>query len=207
MEEPEDVMTTASTSGRTDTGQIAPDPLNAVLAENWWAVAIRGILGIAFGLIALLFPGATILSLVLVFAAYLLAGRHFRDHLGGTRRTPAWALGDGWRSRGSSTLSPAYSPSSGRVSPSSPSFWWWRRGRWSAAHWSLRPRSASTSNTAAGGWFWVAQLQSPFGVLLILAPLAGAIVLTWWLGAYALVFGVALLVLALKLRSRRVRDQ
>jgi len=33
-------------------------------------------------------------------------------------------------------------------------------------------------------------------VLLVIAPFIGAIVLTWWLGAYAIVFGVALLALA-----------
>ena len=33
--------------------------------------------------------------------------------------------------------------------------------------------------------------------------LIGAVVLTWWLGAYALVFGVALVILSLKLRSRQ----
>jgi uncharacterized membrane protein HdeD (DUF308 family) len=42
-----------------------------------------------------------------------------------------------------------------------------------------------------------------YGVLLIAAPLAGALVLTWWFGAYALVFGIALLVLAFKLRARQ----
>jgi uncharacterized membrane protein HdeD (DUF308 family) len=30
----------------------------------------------------------------------------------------------------------------------------------------------------------------------------GAVVLTWWLGAYALIFGVCLVVLAFKLRGR-----
>ena len=29
-----------------------------------------------------------------------------------------------------------------------------------------------------------------FGVVLLIAPVVGAVVLTWWLGAYALVFGV-----------------
>ena len=33
-------------------------------------------------------------------------------------------------------------------------------------------------------------------------PLSGAVVLTWWLGAFALVFGAALIILSLKLRSR-----
>jgi uncharacterized membrane protein HdeD (DUF308 family) len=41
-----------------------------------------------------------------------------------------------------------------------------------------------------------------YGVLLIIAPLIGALVLTWWLGAYALVFGIALLVLAFRLKAR-----
>jgi len=45
-----------------------------------------------------------------------------------------------------------------------------------------------------------------FGVLMILSPLAGAVVLTWWLGAYSLVFGVILIVLAFRLRSQRGRN-
>jgi uncharacterized membrane protein HdeD (DUF308 family) len=40
-----------------------------------------------------------------------------------------------------------------------------------------------------------------YGVLLIVAPLIGALVLTWWLAAYALIFGVLLLILAFRLRS------
>ena len=46
--------------------------MSAVLAQNWWAVALRGVFAILFGLIALLLPGATILSLVWFFAAYML---------------------------------------------------------------------------------------------------------------------------------------
>jgi uncharacterized membrane protein HdeD (DUF308 family) len=42
-----------------------------------------------------------------------------------------------------------------------------------------------------------------YGVLLVAAPAIGALVLTWWLGAYALIFGVSLVVLALQLRQRR----
>ena len=41
-----------------------------------------------------------------------------------------------------------------------------------------------------------------FGVLRVLAALLEALVLTWWLGTYTLVIGVALMVLAFRLRSR-----
>ena len=46
-----------------------------------------------------------------------------------------------------------------------------------------------------------------YGALLVVAPMIGAVVLTWWLGAYALVFGVALIVLAFKLKGRLEKTQ
>jgi uncharacterized membrane protein HdeD (DUF308 family) len=42
-----------------------------------------------------------------------------------------------------------------------------------------------------------------YGLLLFASPLIGALVLTWWVGAYALVFGVTLIVLAFRLRKHR----
>ena len=45
-------------------------------------------------------------------------------------------------------------------------------------------------------------LSVVYGALVIVAPIVGAVVMTWWLGAYALVFGVSLLVLAFRLRAR-----
>ena len=42
-----------------------------------------------------------------------------------------------------------------------------------------------------------------FGILLIIEPFIGAVVLTLWIGAYALIFGVFLLVLAFQLHSKR----
>ena len=44
-----------------------------------------------------------------------------------------------------------------------------------------------------------------WGFLLVMWPLVGAVVLTWWMGAYALVFGVSLLILAFRLRRQRDR--
>src|SRR5258708_13012629 len=64
-------MTTLKT---TITARANEDPaeqnIAQLLDQNWWAFAIRGVLGIIFGLIAILQPGVTMLSLVLVFSAY-----------------------------------------------------------------------------------------------------------------------------------------
>jgi uncharacterized membrane protein HdeD (DUF308 family) len=40
-----------------------------------------------------------------------------------------------------------------------------------------------------------------FVVVLLLQPAAGALVLIWWVGAYALLFGILLVVLAFRMRS------
>src|SRR5215475_7277240 len=48
------------------------DALSEVLADSWWAVGLRGVLGILFGLICLLTPGIAVGALVLLFAAYML---------------------------------------------------------------------------------------------------------------------------------------
>src|SRR5260370_17312820 len=49
-----------------------PNSLGAALARNWWLIALRGVLGLVFGLLALILPFATILALVLLFSAYML---------------------------------------------------------------------------------------------------------------------------------------
>jgi uncharacterized membrane protein HdeD (DUF308 family) len=54
------------------TSDVRSNPAPETLLQNWWLFTLRGIFGITFGLIALIFPGPTMLSLVLVFSAYML---------------------------------------------------------------------------------------------------------------------------------------
>jgi uncharacterized membrane protein HdeD (DUF308 family) len=42
------------------------------LSRHWWAVALRGVAAILFGVLALVWPGITVFALVIVFGAYAL---------------------------------------------------------------------------------------------------------------------------------------
>jgi len=44
----------------------------ATLAQNWWLLVLRGAAAIVFGLLTLVWPGASLASLVLLFGAYSL---------------------------------------------------------------------------------------------------------------------------------------
>src|SRR5688572_7968065 len=42
------------------------------LAKNWWLLLLRGIAGIIFGVLAFIWPGITLLTLVIFYGAYAL---------------------------------------------------------------------------------------------------------------------------------------
>jgi uncharacterized membrane protein HdeD (DUF308 family) len=48
--------------------------MNETVLRYWWMPALRGAISIAFGVMALLMPGITLLSLVVLFAIYALFG-------------------------------------------------------------------------------------------------------------------------------------
>jgi uncharacterized membrane protein HdeD (DUF308 family) len=48
--------------------------MDELLGRAWWMLTLRGAAGILFGLLALLWPGLTLLLLVGMFAAYALIG-------------------------------------------------------------------------------------------------------------------------------------
>ncbi len=43
------------------------------LFRNWWMLAVRGVMGIVFGIVALIWPESTKLALVLLFGAFAMA--------------------------------------------------------------------------------------------------------------------------------------
>jgi uncharacterized membrane protein HdeD (DUF308 family) len=176
--------------------------MSAVLAENWWAIALRGVFGIIFGILAFAMPVAVMLSLALLFAAYCLvdgvlaiiaAVRAARAH-------ERWGLLvlEGVLNLIMAAIAVAFPVGAVLAFVFVTAFWAILSG-------AVMLGAAFRLAVPYGRW-WLALggiVSIIFGALLIVAPLAGAVVLTWWLGAYALVFGVVMLVLAFRLRRWR----
>jgi uncharacterized membrane protein HdeD (DUF308 family) len=177
--------------------------MSGMLAENWWAVALRGVIGLLFGLIAFLVPGATILSIVFVFSAYMMVDGVFTiiAAVRVAQRRNRWGL---------LALEGVITIAAGVIAVL------WPRitvlafvllvATWALFSGALALWSSFKLNREYGRW-WMALsgvASIAFGVLLAIAPFIGAVVLTWWLGAYAFVLGGALLVLAFKLRMRKM---
>ena len=78
-------------------------------------------------------------------------------------------------------------------------------GAWAIVTGALLFGASFRLNVLHGRWLMTlgGAISIIWGVLLIIWPLVGAIVLTWWIAAYALLFGIAMLVLGFRLRGRR----
>ena len=178
------------------------DAMSEALARNWWVIAIRGLLGIAFGIIALLQPFAAILAFVLVFAAYAVVDGIFAivAAVRAARERERWGL---------LVLSGIASIAAGVLAVLWPGItvlaFVLLLAAWSIVTGALAIGAAFRLNRQHGrGWLIFSGVVSAiYGVLLAIAPIIGAVVLTWWIGAWALVFGVLLLVLAFRLRAHR----
>jgi uncharacterized membrane protein HdeD (DUF308 family) len=178
------------------------DALSEVLADSWWAVGLRGILGILFGLICLLSPGLALEVFVILFAAYMLVDGVFAIISG----IKAARNGERW---GMLILEGIVDLAAGTVAILWPAITLvalvWIVAIWAIVSGALMLWSAFMLNLDHGRW-WLALggiASLIFGILLVIQPLIGAVVLTLWIGAYALVFGIFLLVLAFQLHSKK----
>jgi uncharacterized membrane protein HdeD (DUF308 family) len=176
--------------------------MSALLAQNWWAIALRGVFAILFALIAFFWPGAAILSFVLFFSAYMLVDGIF----GIVAAVRAASNHQRW---GLLVLEGVVDILAGIVAFAWPGltvvFFITLMAVWSLITGILMIVAAFKLDPAYGrGWLIFSGIVSVlFGVALLIAPLVGAVVLTWWLGAYALVFGITLIALAFKLKGRK----
>jgi uncharacterized membrane protein HdeD (DUF308 family) len=178
------------------------DAMSNLLAQNWWAIALRGVFAIIFGLIALFLPTAAILAFVLLFAAYMLVDGILAIIAGvrAAQRHERW----GWL-----VFEGILDLIAGAVAVLWPLItvvaFVLLMGAWAIVTGVLLFGASFRLNILHGRWLMAlgGAISIIWGVLLIIWPLVGAIVLTWWIAAYALLFGIAMLVLAFRLRGRR----
>jgi len=179
------------------------DPMNGMLAEHWWTIALRGVIAVLFGLIALAAPGAALLSLALLFGAYLLA-----DGIIGLVVT--WRAGKAGVRWGPLLWEAVLNIIMGLIALVMPAAavlaFVILLAVWALVTGGLMIMAAFQLHASHGrGWLAFGGIVSViWGALLIAAPMVGAVVVAWWLGIYAIIFGVALLVAAWRLRERRM---
>jgi uncharacterized membrane protein HdeD (DUF308 family) len=174
------------------------------LAREWWIVVLHGLLAILFGLAAFFMPGPTLLTLVVLFGIFTIADG-VTALIGLFRRqpySPRWAL----------ALHGVLSIAAGAIAL----FWpgitalvlLYVIAAWAFAIGLLRLVSAiSLRKVIHNEWFLALSgiLSMAFGIIAAVRPLAGALALVWLIGAYALVFGVALVALGIRLHGLRRR--
>jgi uncharacterized membrane protein HdeD (DUF308 family) len=178
------------------------DAMSEALSESWWSVGLRGILGILFGLICLLTPGLAVEVFVILFAAYMLVDGVFAIAAG----IKAARNGERW---GLLILEGIVDLAAGLVAVLWPAITLvaliWIIAIWAIVSGALMLGAAFTLNLDHGRW-WLALggiASIIFGILLVIEPLIGAVVLTMWVGAYAIVFGIFLLILAFQLHGKK----
>jgi uncharacterized membrane protein HdeD (DUF308 family) len=173
------------------------------LSDNWPILVLRGIAAVIFGVLALAWPGITLLAMVILFGAYALVEGIATLAMAFTRserRRPSLVLGGILDiAAGIVTfLFPAISALALLVVIAV----------WAIITGVVEIYSGIELRRQIQGEAWLivgGALSVVFGVLLLSAPGPGLLTITWLIGIYALAFGIALLVLAFRLRRLIVR--
>ncbi|HEY3847301.1 MAG TPA: HdeD family acid-resistance protein [Acetobacteraceae bacterium] len=176
-------------------------PKSTLLARNWWAIALRGLAAVVFGLIALFVPGAVMLTLAVLFAAYLVVD----GVLGIIAAVRAASHHERWVLLLFEGVVNIVVGVIAALFPAAAVLGFVLLvAAWALITGVLMLVAAFRLHVSHGRW-WLAFagiVSVIWGVLLVIAPLMGAVVLTWWLGAYAVIFGVMLLVVGFRLRGQ-----
>jgi uncharacterized membrane protein HdeD (DUF308 family) len=172
------------------------------LARYWWVVAVRGVAAVLFGLLAIIWPAITVTVLVLLFGAYALVdgvlalGSAIFGGRSAEGRRP-WLALEGVAGVLTGVLT----------------FLWpgittlvllWLIAAWVLVTGVLEVVAAvRLRREMQGEWLLALSgvLSVVFGILLIIWPTAGAVTVVWLIGIYAMVFGIALIALSLRLRK------
>jgi uncharacterized membrane protein HdeD (DUF308 family) len=177
------------------------------LVRHWWMLTVRGVAAIVFGVLTFVAPGASLFALVVLFGAYALVNGAFAIGAAARGRAAERRWGaivfDGIASMAFGALALAWPGITALAL------------LYVIAAWAVVTGAAQIVTAIRlrkqikGEWLLAlgGALSIAFGVLLILAPVAGALAVTLWIGAYAVVFGAVQIWLSLRLRGWGRRTQ
>jgi uncharacterized membrane protein HdeD (DUF308 family) len=172
-----------------------------LIVQNWWALALRGILGIVFGLAAIIWPHIALTTFILIFGAYALLD-------GVVNLAGAWRRAQHHRPWGAHIFEGVIGVVIGLLA-----FIWPAMAAVTLvtliAFWAIVTgileivAAVRLRKQITGEWLLalagVASLL--FGIAILAAPLLGALIIATWFGAYAILFGILTTALAFRLRS------
>jgi uncharacterized membrane protein HdeD (DUF308 family) len=175
--------------------------MNLVLAKNWWALVIRGILGVVVGVLTFIWPGITLAALVLLFAAYSLVdgALNLAAAVRAAQAHERWGILviEGLVGIAASVVTILWPAITAIVLV-------YLIAAWAVVTGVLEITAAVRLRRHIEGE-WLLALSGIasliFGILMMIAPIAGALVIALWVGAYALVSGIILIALGFRLRS------
>ena len=170
------------------------------LVTSWWSLILRGTVALIVALITFAWPGITLSALVVLFGAYALID-------GITASVGAWRAGEGDEKWVSLLIEGAAGIVTAAVTVLWPAItalalvyiiaaWTLVTGVFElAAAVRLRKHISGEWLLALSG---IASVI--FGVLLVIYPLGGAVVIALWFGVYSLIFGALSIALGIRLR-------
>jgi len=173
------------------------------ITRNWWMYAVRGVVAVIFGVVALIWPGQTLQALILVFGAFALVDGIFAMFAG----IASYRYFERWWAV---LLEGIVGVVIGLLT-----FFWPNITAlvllYFIAAWALITgifeivAAIQFRRVITGEWMMIlgGLLSIIFGILLFVFPGAGAMSLVWLIGIYAIVFGISEIIFAFRLRGLR----
>jgi len=172
-----------------------------ILSRYWWMTLLRGLFWILFGIVIYARPGISVLSLTLALGLVMFVDGVINavNAFSGRKEHDDWwvLLLVGLAGIGVGVLT-FYNPAATAIAVVL------YVAIWAIATGLLEIVAAVRLRKQITGEFWLALAgiaSVAFGVLLAARPGVGALTILWLIGAYAIVFGVILVLLAFKVRS------
>jgi uncharacterized membrane protein HdeD (DUF308 family) len=170
------------------------------LAKNWWLLLLRGIAAIIFGVLAFVWPGLTLLTLILFYGAFALVDGVLAIIAAITGGAPAprwWLAIVGLLGIAAGLLTFLMPGLSALVLLLFIAGWAIATGVLQIVG-AVRLRKEIDNE-----WLLILTgvISVLFGIGMMLAPGAGALALVWVIGTYAVISGVLLVALAFRLKK------